>query len=114
MEEDIEDLIKDIPEVLNITDLRITVAISTGTVDTHAIGASVTKLIAKFRRIEYLSIDIDKKVRSIIIIILHFIYRISSIPSYKLNWKAEAQPKQCFLGWIILHPTALTTENFVG
>uniref|UniRef100_A0A0E0FCQ1 F-box domain-containing protein n=1 Tax=Oryza meridionalis TaxID=40149 RepID=A0A0E0FCQ1_9ORYZ len=61
MEEDIEDLIKDIPEVLNITDLRITVAISTGTVDTHAIGASVTKLIAKFRRIEYLSIDIDKK-----------------------------------------------------
>uniref|UniRef100_A0A0E0FCQ3 Uncharacterized protein n=1 Tax=Oryza meridionalis TaxID=40149 RepID=A0A0E0FCQ3_9ORYZ len=37
------------------------VAMSTDTMDTHAIGASTTKLIAKFSRIEYLSIDIDKK-----------------------------------------------------
>ncbi|EEC69401.1 hypothetical protein OsI_38553 [Oryza sativa Indica Group] len=57
----IEDVIKDIPKLPNITDLRITVAMSTDTMDTHAIGASTTKLIAKFSRIEYLSIDIDKK-----------------------------------------------------
>uniref|UniRef100_A0A0E0MN35 F-box domain-containing protein n=1 Tax=Oryza punctata TaxID=4537 RepID=A0A0E0MN35_ORYPU len=58
----IEDVIKDIPKLPNITDLRITVAMSTGTMDdTHAIGATITKLIAKFSRIEYLSIDIDKK-----------------------------------------------------
>uniref|UniRef100_A0A0E0BTG5 F-box domain-containing protein n=1 Tax=Oryza glumipatula TaxID=40148 RepID=A0A0E0BTG5_9ORYZ len=67
------DVIKDIPKLPNITDLRITVAMSTDTMDTHAvamstdtmdthaIGASTTKLIAKFSRIEYLSIDIDKK-----------------------------------------------------
>ncbi|XP_052139710.1 FBD-associated F-box protein At3g52670-like [Oryza glaberrima] len=57
----IEDVIKDIPKLTNITDLRITVAMSTDTMDTHAIGASTSKLIAKFSRIEYLSIDIDKK-----------------------------------------------------
>uniref|UniRef100_A0A0D9XZW3 FBD domain-containing protein n=1 Tax=Leersia perrieri TaxID=77586 RepID=A0A0D9XZW3_9ORYZ len=50
---------KDIPELPNITDLRITVAMSTK--DTHTVAASIAKLIAKCTKIAYLSIDMDKK-----------------------------------------------------
>uniref|UniRef100_A0A0D9XY99 F-box domain-containing protein n=1 Tax=Leersia perrieri TaxID=77586 RepID=A0A0D9XY99_9ORYZ len=57
----IEDVMKDIPELPNITDLRITVTVSNGTMDTHTIGASVAKLIAKCIRIKYLSIDMSEK-----------------------------------------------------
>ncbi|KAF0888220.1 hypothetical protein E2562_013675 [Oryza meyeriana var. granulata] len=60
--QDIEDVMKDIPKLPNITDLRIKASIRTGTMDTHCIGASITKLIAKCNRIEYLSIDIDEKI----------------------------------------------------
>uniref|UniRef100_A0A0E0JYJ0 Reverse transcriptase zinc-binding domain-containing protein n=1 Tax=Oryza punctata TaxID=4537 RepID=A0A0E0JYJ0_ORYPU len=34
-------------------------------------------------------------------------------PMFKLNWTAEAQSKQRFLGWLILHQRTLTTENLL-
>ncbi|XP_052137944.1 uncharacterized protein LOC127756630 [Oryza glaberrima] len=53
-----EDLMNDIPEFPNITELRITAQVS---IPTHTIGASIAKFVAKCSRIEYLSIDINKQ-----------------------------------------------------
>lgn len=56
---DHEDIMKDIPELLNVTDLRINVEAS---MSPHRAGASLAKLIAKCCKAECLSINISDQV----------------------------------------------------
>lgn len=36
-----------------------------------------------------------------------------SKPEFDAIWKSTAQPKQIFLGWLILHQKTLTAENLL-
>ncbi|EEC69403.1 hypothetical protein OsI_38555 [Oryza sativa Indica Group] len=58
---DHEDIMKDIPELLNVTDLRINVEAS---MSPHRAGASLAKLIAKCCKAECLSINISDQGRN--------------------------------------------------